>query len=69
MIVFLPSILLSMLNTFGVLLQNIMEHRGANAWRMTVNEKKFIETALLSDLRVDGRRPFDYRRLTIKFGR
>ncbi|XP_057479380.1 exosome complex component RRP45A-like isoform X1 [Actinidia eriantha] len=46
-----------------------MEHRGANAWRMTVNEKKFIETALLSDLRVDGRRPFDYRRLTIKFGR
>ncbi|KAA8533097.1 hypothetical protein F0562_033370 [Nyssa sinensis] len=46
-----------------------MEHRLANTWRMTVNEKKFIETALLSDLRVDGRPPFDYRRLTIKFGR
>ncbi|CAH1436025.1 unnamed protein product [Lactuca virosa] len=25
--------------------------------------KKFIESALLSDLRVDGRRPFDYRKL------
>ncbi|CAL5350848.1 unnamed protein product [Camellia sinensis] len=46
-----------------------MEQRLANTLRMTVNEKKFIETALLSDLRVDGRRPFDYRRLTIKFGR
>ncbi|XP_010246834.1 PREDICTED: exosome complex component RRP45A-like isoform X2 [Nelumbo nucifera] len=46
-----------------------MEQRLANTWRMTVNEKKFIETALLSDLRVDGRRPFDYRRLTVKFGR
>ncbi|KAJ8450620.1 hypothetical protein Cgig2_020257 [Carnegiea gigantea] len=46
-----------------------MEQRLANVWHMTVNEKKFIETALLSDLRVDGRRLFDYRRLTIKFGR
>ncbi|KAF5179117.1 Exosome complex component rrp42 [Thalictrum thalictroides] len=46
-----------------------MEQRLANTWKMTVNEKKFIETALLSDLRVDGRRPFDYRRLTIKFGK
>ncbi|KAL6966566.1 hypothetical protein U1Q18_032346 [Sarracenia purpurea var. burkii] len=46
-----------------------MEQRLANTWRMTINEKKFIETALLSDLRVDGRRPFDYRRLTIMFGR
>ncbi|GFY94309.1 3'-5'-exoribonuclease family protein [Actinidia rufa] len=46
-----------------------MEHRLANTWWMTVNEKKFIETTLLSDLRIDGRRPFDYRRLTIKFGR
>lgn len=45
-----------------------MDQRLANTWRMTVNEKKFIETALLSDLRVDGRRPFDYRRITIKFG-
>ncbi|KAK3009467.1 hypothetical protein RJ639_013413, partial [Escallonia herrerae] len=46
-----------------------MEQRLANTWQMTVNEKKFIETALLSDLRVDGRRPLDYRRLIIKFGR
>lgn len=46
-----------------------MEQRLANVWNMTVNEKKFIETALVSDLRVDGRRPFDYRRLTIKFGK
>ncbi|KAJ4976746.1 hypothetical protein NE237_001852 [Protea cynaroides] len=30
-----------------------MEQRLANTWRMTVNEKKFIEAALLSDLRVD----------------
>ncbi|XP_010667892.1 exosome complex component RRP45B isoform X2 [Beta vulgaris subsp. vulgaris] len=46
-----------------------MEQRLANSWNMTLNEKNFIETALLSDLRIDGRRPFDYRRLTIKFGR
>ena len=46
-----------------------MEQRLGNSYRMTVNEKKFIEQALVSDLRVDGRRPFDYRRLTIKFGR
>ncbi|XP_043690017.1 exosome complex component RRP45A-like isoform X2 [Telopea speciosissima] len=46
-----------------------MEQRFANTWRMTVNEKKFIENALLSDLRVDGRRPFDYRHLTVSFGR
>ncbi|KAL3828211.1 hypothetical protein ACJIZ3_017013 [Penstemon smallii] len=46
-----------------------MEQRLANTWRMTVNEKKFIETALLSDLRIDGRGPFDYRNLTIQFGR
>ncbi|XP_047978280.1 exosome complex component RRP45A-like [Salvia hispanica] len=45
-----------------------MEQRFANSWRMTVNEKKFIETALLSDLRTDGRGPFDYRNLTIQFG-
>eukprot|EP00268_Persea_americana_P025893 TRINITY_DN2522_c1_g1_i6.p1 TRINITY_DN2522_c1_g1~~TRINITY_DN2522_c1_g1_i6.p1 ORF type:complete len:457 (+),score=103.83 TRINITY_DN2522_c1_g1_i6:297-1667(+) len=45
-----------------------MEQRLGNSYRMTVNEKKFIEQALVSDLRVDGRRPFDYRRLTIKFG-
>ncbi|XP_074311400.1 exosome complex component RRP45B-like [Silene latifolia] len=46
-----------------------MEERLANSWKMTLNEKQFIETALLSDLRIDGRQPFDYRRLTIKFGR
>ncbi|KAA0051235.1 exosome complex component RRP45A-like isoform X1 [Cucumis melo var. makuwa] len=46
-----------------------MEQRLANTWRLSVNEKKFIETALLSDLRVDGRRPFDYRNLTINFGK
>ncbi|XP_021771010.1 exosome complex component RRP45B-like isoform X5 [Chenopodium quinoa] len=46
-----------------------MEQRLANTWHMSINEKKFIETALLSDLRTDGRRPFDYRELTIKFGR
>lgn len=34
-----------------------------------MNEKKFIENALQSDLRVDGRRPFDYRELQIMFGR
>ncbi|KAK4441440.1 Exosome complex component RRP45B [Sesamum alatum] len=45
-----------------------MEQRLANTWRMTVNEKKFIETALLSDLRIDGRGPFDYRNVTIQFG-
>ncbi|XP_073016379.1 exosome complex component RRP45A-like isoform X1 [Primulina eburnea] len=37
--------------------------------QMTLNEKKFIETALLSDLRIDGRGPFDYRNVAIKFGR
>ncbi|XP_042486428.1 exosome complex component RRP45A-like isoform X2 [Macadamia integrifolia] len=46
-----------------------MEQRLSSTWRMTVNEKKFIENALLSDLRVDGRRPFDYRHLTVSFGR
>ncbi|KAG8070982.1 hypothetical protein GUJ93_ZPchr0006g40709 [Zizania palustris] len=38
-------------------------------WRPTVNERDFIERALQSDLRVDGRRPFDFRRLKILFGR
>ncbi|KAK1269107.1 hypothetical protein QJS04_geneDACA006771 [Acorus gramineus] len=36
---------------------------------MTVNERTFIKHSLVSDLRIDGRGPFDYRRLTIKFGR
>ncbi|KAK4747543.1 hypothetical protein SAY87_014129 [Trapa incisa] len=46
-----------------------MEQRLANAWHMTVNEKKFIEAALLLGLRNDGRNLYDYRKLTIKFGR
>ncbi|KAJ8751121.1 hypothetical protein K2173_016302 [Erythroxylum novogranatense] len=46
-----------------------METRLANTWRQTVNEKKFIETALASDLRVDGRNPLEFRKITIKFGR
>lgn len=46
-----------------------MEQKLANSLHLTINEKKFIETALLSEIRVDGRRPFDYRKLTIKFGR
>lgn len=46
-----------------------MEQRLANTWRLTVNEKKFIETALQSDLRIDGRRPFDYRKVAIKLGK
>ncbi|XP_057765425.1 exosome complex component RRP45A-like [Salvia miltiorrhiza] len=45
-----------------------MEQRLPNSWRMTVNDKNFIQTALLSDLRTDGRGPFDYRNLTIQFG-
>ncbi|CAI9285296.1 unnamed protein product [Lactuca saligna] len=36
---------------------------------VSVNEKKFIESALRSDLRVNGRRPFDYRKLSIIFRR
>ncbi|XP_030538880.1 exosome complex component RRP45A-like isoform X2 [Rhodamnia argentea] len=46
-----------------------MEQRLANTWRMTVNEKKFIESALLSGLRVDGRNVYDYRKLSINFGK
>ncbi|XP_023745981.1 exosome complex component RRP45A isoform X2 [Lactuca sativa] len=45
-----------------------MEQRVATSLIMTLNEKKFIESALLSEIRVDGRRPFDYRTLTITFG-
>ncbi|XP_052145682.1 exosome complex component RRP45A-like isoform X1 [Oryza glaberrima] len=44
-----------------------MDHH--QRWRPTVNEREFIERALQSDLRVDGRRPFDFRRLKILFGR
>ncbi|KAH9312287.1 hypothetical protein KI387_027322 [Taxus chinensis] len=37
--------------------------------RVSVNEKKFIQEALRLEQRIDGRRPFDFRRLSIKFGR
>ena len=43
-----------------------MEHL---RWRTSVNEREFIETALQSDLRVDGRHSFDFRKLRISFGR
>ncbi|KAJ6670758.1 EXOSOME COMPLEX EXONUCLEASE RIBOSOMAL RNA PROCESSING PROTEIN [Salix viminalis] len=46
-----------------------MDGRLANTWKLTVNEKKFIETALASNLRIDGRNPLEYRKITIKFGR
>ena len=46
-----------------------MEGRLANMWRLTVNERKFVETALQSELRVDGRGLYDYRKLTIRFGK
>ncbi|KAM1007739.1 hypothetical protein EV1_004233 [Malus domestica] len=46
-----------------------MEQRLANTSHLTLNHKKFIETALLADLRADDRRPFDCRNLTIKFGK
>lgn len=46
-----------------------MDARLANTWRLTVNEKRFIETALSSGIRIDGRNPFEYRKLSIKFGR
>ncbi|CAA7404505.1 unnamed protein product [Spirodela intermedia] len=46
-----------------------MEQRLANTVRMTVIERKFIENGVLSELRVDGRQPFDYRNLTIDLGR
>lgn len=41
----------------------------ANALRLSINEKKFIDEALRLEQRIDGRRPFDSRRLFIKFAR
>lgn len=41
----------------------------SNVSRLSVNEKKFILEALQLEQRIDGRRPFDFRRLSIKFGR
>ena len=46
-----------------------MEQRLANTRRMPLNDKKFIETSLLSDLRVDGRHPSDYHKLTVKLAK
>ncbi|CAH8260273.1 unnamed protein product [Arabidopsis lyrata] len=46
-----------------------MDGRLSNKWRVTVNESKFVESALQSELRVDGRGLYDYRKLTIKFGK
>ncbi|KAH9783326.1 exosome complex component RRP45B [Citrus sinensis] len=46
-----------------------MDLRLANMWRLTMNEKKFIKTALTSGIRIDGRNPYEYRKLSIKFGR
>ncbi|MBA0830030.1 hypothetical protein Goarm_014584 [Gossypium armourianum] len=43
-----------------------MEGRLANSWRLTVNDKNFIKTALLSEIRIDGRKPFEYRKISIK---
>ena len=55
--------------TFMAETRQQMDARLANTWRLTVNEKKFIETALSSGIRIDGRNPFEYRKLSIKFGR
>ncbi|KAG0610823.1 hypothetical protein M758_7G094400 [Ceratodon purpureus] len=35
--------------------------------RITTNERDFIEAAIKEDHRIDGRTPFDYRKLHIKF--
>lgn len=46
-----------------------MDVRLENTWRLTLNEKKFVETALTSGIRIDGRNPYEYHKLSIKFGR
>ncbi|KAL4379727.1 hypothetical protein GQ457_02G028080 [Hibiscus cannabinus] len=46
-----------------------MDVRLANTWRLTLNEKNFIKTALLSEIRLDGRKPFQFRNIIINFGR
>ncbi|XWS42878.1 hypothetical protein CRYUN_Cryun16bG0051900 [Craigia yunnanensis] len=46
-----------------------MDARLANTWRLTVNEKNFIKTALLSEIRIDGRKPLEFRNIIINFGR
>ncbi|EOY10082.1 3'-5'-exoribonuclease family protein isoform 2 [Theobroma cacao] len=45
-----------------------MDTKLANTWRLTVNEKNFIKTALLSEVRIDGRKPFEFRNIIINFG-
>ncbi|KAH9545098.1 hypothetical protein CY35_12G031300 [Sphagnum magellanicum] len=37
--------------------------------RMSINEKQFIEAALRENQRIDGRTPFDFRRLVINFSK
>jgi exosome complex component RRP45 len=39
------------------------------AMRMSINEKQFIEAALRENQRIDGRTPFDFRRLVINFSK
>ncbi|XWS52555.1 hypothetical protein CRYUN_Cryun11dG0080900 [Craigia yunnanensis] len=46
-----------------------MDGRLANAWRLIVNDKNFIKAALLSEIRIDGRKPYEYRKIAIKSGR
>ncbi|RDX95847.1 putative serine/threonine-protein kinase, partial [Mucuna pruriens] len=59
-----------MLREHERLMQDVFRSvKKANPWRMPLNDKQFIEIALLSDLRVDGRRPSDYRKLSIKLGK
>ncbi|KAK4851070.1 hypothetical protein QYF36_012198 [Acer negundo] len=36
-----------------------MDSRLTNTRRLTVNERKFIETTLLSGIRIDGRNPYE----------
>jgi exosome complex component RRP45 len=38
-------------------------------WRISINENEFIHEALRAEQRIDGRRPFDVRRLTITFAK
>ncbi|KAE8673737.1 Protein ECERIFERUM 7 [Hibiscus syriacus] len=46
-----------------------MDVRLANTRRLTLNEKNFIKTALLSEIRTDGRKPFEFRNIIINFDR
>ncbi|GMI78918.1 ECERIFERUM 7 [Hibiscus trionum] len=46
-----------------------MDVRLANTWRLTLNEKNFIKSALLTEIRIDGRKPFEFRNIIISLGR